>query len=378
MRLKGRRGRRPTEREVSRGRSSRRCALAKGRTMGRAKRPWLSESHATEAKEARSVRGGARVKPRGPPGRVEAPSAGSGNERSGRTERPDGAGVRTPEPSGRAEAREQNKGSPGIDGMTVEELPAILTRALAAPPRGTARGALPAAAGETGGDPEAAAAASASSASRPCSTGSSSRPCCRSCSRGSIRPSQRHSYGFRPGRRAHDAVRARRLRAGRSPLCRGCGPGEVLRPGQPRRADGKVGQADRGPSRAGADPPLPRRGRAGERGGDGAARRHAARRPALAAAWRTCSWTKSTRSWRGADTRSCATPTICNVYVRSQASGRAGDGGAARLYARLKLRVNEAKSAVARATDRKFLGFSFWVARDGWSSGAWHQSPGSA
>ena len=33
-----------------------------------------------------------------------------------------------------------------------------------------------------------------------------------------------------------------------------------------------------------------------------------------------------------------------------------------RLYARLRLRVNEAKSAVARAWDRKFLGYSFWVA----------------
>jgi RNA-directed DNA polymerase len=34
--------------------------------------------------------------------------------------------VRTPEPSGRAEASEKNKGSPGIDGMTVDELPAHL------------------------------------------------------------------------------------------------------------------------------------------------------------------------------------------------------------------------------------------------------------
>jgi len=33
-----------------------------------------------------------------------------------------------------------------------------------------------------------------------------------------------------------------------------------------------------------------------------------------------------------------------------------------RLYARLKLRVNEAKSAVARPWHRKFLGYSFWVA----------------
>ena len=34
-----------------------------------------------------------------------------------------------------------------------------------------------------------------------------------------------------------------------------------------------------------------------------------------------------------------------------------------RLYARLRLRVNEAKSAVARPWDRKFLGYSFWVAK---------------
>jgi len=34
-----------------------------------------------------------------------------------------------------------------------------------------------------------------------------------------------------------------------------------------------------------------------------------------------------------------------------------------RLYARLRLRVNEAKSAVARPQDRKFLGYSFWVAK---------------
>jgi hypothetical protein len=33
-----------------------------------------------------------------------------------------------------------------------------------------------------------------------------------------------------------------------------------------------------------------------------------------------------------------------------------------RLYARLRLRVNEEKSAVAKPWDRKFLGYSFWVA----------------
>jgi hypothetical protein len=33
-----------------------------------------------------------------------------------------------------------------------------------------------------------------------------------------------------------------------------------------------------------------------------------------------------------------------------------------RLYDRLRLRINAAKSAVARVWERKFLGFSFWVA----------------
>ncbi len=34
-----------------------------------------------------------------------------------------------------------------------------------------------------------------------------------------------------------------------------------------------------------------------------------------------------------------------------------------RLYAKLRLKVNESKSAVARPWGRKFLGYSFWVAK---------------
>jgi group II intron reverse transcriptase/maturase len=52
----------------------------------------------------------------------------------------------------------------------------------------------------------------------------------------------------------------------------------------------------------------------------------------------------------------------CNVYVRSQRAGEDVMQTLRRLYARLRLRVNEAKSAVARPWDRKFLGYSFWVA----------------
>jgi group II intron reverse transcriptase/maturase len=51
-----------------------------------------------------------------------------------------------------------------------------------------------------------------------------------------------------------------------------------------------------------------------------------------------------------------------NVYVRSKRAGEDAMGTLRRLYARLRLRVNEAKSAVTRPWDRKFLGYSFWVA----------------
>ena len=52
----------------------------------------------------------------------------------------------------------------------------------------------------------------------------------------------------------------------------------------------------------------------------------------------------------------------CNVYVRSWRAGERVMRTLRGLYARLRLRVNEAKSAVARPWDRKFLGYSFWVA----------------
>ena len=54
-----------------------------------------------------------------------------------------------------------------------------------------------------------------------------------------------------------------------------------------------------------------------------------------------------------------------NVYVRSKAAGERVMAALRRLLAMLRLRVNEAKSAVAPATQRQFLGFSFWVAKGG-------------
>ena len=51
-----------------------------------------------------------------------------------------------------------------------------------------------------------------------------------------------------------------------------------------------------------------------------------------------------------------------NVYVGSKRAGEDAMQTLRGLYARLRLRINEAKSAVARPWDRKFLGYSFWVA----------------
>jgi retron-type reverse transcriptase len=55
-----------------------------------------------------------------------------------------------------------------------------------------------------------------------------------------------HSHGFRPGRRAHDAVRkAQQYIQGRKTLGGGRGLGEILRPRKPRCVDGEAQQSNR-------------------------------------------------------------------------------------------------------------------------------------
>lgn len=53
----------------------------------------------------------------------------------------------------------------------------------------------------------------------------------------------------------------------------------------------------------------------------------------------------------------------CNVYVGSKKAGERVMVYLRRLYADLKLQINEAKSAVASACGRKFLGYALWVAK---------------
>jgi RNA-directed DNA polymerase len=62
--------------------------------------------------------------------------------------------------------------------------------------------------------------------------------------------------------------------------------------------------------------------------------------------------------------RFCRYADDCNIYVRSRRAGKRVMASVSRfLTKRLKLKVNEAKSAVARPEERKFLGFS--IANDG-------------
>ena len=55
----------------------------------------------------------------------------------------------------------------------------------------------------------------------------------------------------------------------------------------------------------------------------------------------------------------------CNVYVRSRKAGERVLQALRGCYAKLALKVNESKTAVAQVRGRKFLGFCFWAAPKG-------------
>ena len=130
------------------------------------------------------------------------------------------------------------------------------------------------------------------------------------------------SYGFRPGRNAHQALRqARAVRGERQALGGGHGPGEVLQPGQPRPVDEQAGDEDWRCTSADADPAVSGSGHDGGRIGAAAHGGHAARRAAVAAAvqhpaHRAGPGTGTTRATRSAATRTTATS-------MSAANGRA-------------------------------------------------------
>jgi RNA-directed DNA polymerase len=55
----------------------------------------------------------------------------------------------------------------------------------------------------------------------------------------------------------------------------------------------------------------------------------------------------------------------CNVYVRSQKAGERVMALLKRRYDKLHLKINESKSAVTKASGRKFLGFELWITPKG-------------
>ena len=59
----------------------------------------------------------------------------------------------------------------------------------------------------------------------------------------------------------------------------------------------------------------------------------------------------------------------CNVYVRSQRAATRVMEALMKTYGKLRLKVNEKKSRVARVWDTKFLGYSFWVGKGGMVKG---------
>jgi group II intron reverse transcriptase/maturase len=256
----------------------------------------------------------------------------------------------------------QNKGSPGVDGMTVEELPdylqenwpAIREQLLSGShqPKPVRRVEIP----KSGGGVR--------QLGIPTVLDRFIQQCLLQVLQPIFDPTfSEHSHGFRPGRRAHDAVREAQsyIQAGRrwvvdvdlekffdrvnhdvlmGKLENRVGDRRLLR--IIRRyleagimADGVVMERHEGTPQGGplspllanvllddVDKELERRGHAFARYADD-----------------------------------------CNVYVRSRRAGERVMEALRRLYAELRLQVNEDKSAVARVWDRKFLGYGFWVAK---------------
>ena len=298
---------------------------------------------------------------------AEAPTAMTGNERpgaSGRTEALLEVVLERRNLQTALKRVRQNKGSAGIDGMTVDELashlrahwPALREQLLAGTyqPRAVRRHAIP----KSGGGVR--------ELGIPTVVDRFIQQALLQVLQPRLDPSfSEHSHGFRPGRRAHDAVRAaqRYVQQGRrwvvdvdlekffdrvnhdvlmGRLAKRIEDERLL--GLIRRyleagmmANGVATERHEGTPQGGPLSPLLANVLLDEVDKELERRGHA--------------------FVRYADD--------CNVYVRSRRAGERVLGLLRRLYANLRLRVNEAKSAVDRAWNRKLLGYSFWSGRGG-------------
>jgi len=291
----------------------------------------------------------------------EAPTTWRGNDRSGGDHRLMEQVVARVNALAALKRVRQNKGSPGVDGMTVKDLsPYLVTHWEALReqllggtyrPQPVRRAEIPKPGGGT------------RQLGIPTVLDRFIQQCLLQALQPQFDPTfSEHSHGFRPGRSAHDAVRAAQgyLQSGRrwvadvdlakffdrvnhdvlmERLSRRIVDGRVL--GLIRRylvagimADGVVAERHEGTPQGGPLSPLLANVLLDEV--DKALER------------------RGLKFARYADD--------LNVYTGSK---RAADDAMAtlkRLFARLRLQVNESKSAVARAWDRKFLGYSYWVA----------------
>jgi RNA-directed DNA polymerase len=311
-----------------------------------------------EGPSARTVQA---VKPQGPQVRVEAPPAGSGNERLGSSDLMEQVCERQNLQAALRRVR-RNAGSPGIDGMTVEQLPDYLRvhwprlreELLAGryQPQPVRRVAIPK---PGGGERE---------LGIPTAFDRFIQQALLQVLQPRFDPTfSDASYGFRPGRSAHEAVlRAQAyVQEGRSfvvdidlekffdrvnhdmlmgRLAQRIADRRVLR--LIRRylnagvlASGVVIERHEGTPQGGPLSPLLANVLLDEVDKELERRGHA--------------------FVRYADD--------LNVYVRTQRSGERVMSSLRKLFAKLKLRVNETKSKVRRATVSKFLGFSFWMAK---------------
>ena len=350
---------RPAEREVSRGHSS--GASREGPNDGKGETPASLDEVMPQKSEGPSAQTAGAVKPQGPRLRVEASSAGSGDERLGSGDLMEKACERRNLWAALKRVR-QNAGSPGIDGMTVEELPGHLRvhwlrlreELLAGryQPQPVRRVAIPK---PGGGERE---------LGIPTVLDRFIQQALLQVLQPLFDPTfSDASYGFRPGRSARDAVRRAQayVQEGRSVvvdidlekffdrvnhdilmgrLAKRIVDRRVLR--LIRRylnagmlAHGVVIERHEGTPQGGPLSPLLANVLLDEVDKELERRGHA--------------------FVRYADD--------LNVYVRTQRSGERVMTSLRKLFGKLKLRINENKSKVTRATASKFLGFSFWVAK---------------
>ncbi len=290
----------------------------------------------------------------------EAPTLGNGNERSGDHRLMEAVVERANAVAALKRVR-QNKGSPGIDGMTVNDLPDHLARewetiraqllAGTYSPKPVRRQEIP----KRGGGVR--------QLGIPTVLDRFIQQCLLQALQPQFDPTfSRHSYGFRPGRRAHDAVCAaqRFIQQGRRWVAdvdlekffdrvnHDVLMGRLAK----RIADKRVLRLIRRYLEAGimANGVVTERYEGTPQGGPLS--------PLLA----NVLLDEVDKELENRGLAFARYADDLNVYTGSERAAKDAMVTLQRLFTRLRLRVNDSKSAAARARERKFLGFSFWVA----------------